>query len=143
MHAGGRPTKYKKAYTQKALEYLASCIDGYTIEKYKILEGGKIVEKQEKRKKVKLPTIQGLSLVLDVNETTLYEWDKEYPEFSKSLLKIKAKQAEKLQEEGLAGNYNPLIAKLILSANHGMREKQDVTTDGKEIPTPIYGGNAK
>ena len=88
---------------------------------------------------MKLPTIEGWSLYLDVHKDTIFEWNKKYPAFSDSLNKLKAEQAQRVLENGLAGTYNPVIAKLILSNNHGYRDKQDVTTNGKELPTPILG----
>ena len=50
-------------------------------------------------------------------------------------MKIKQEQKERLADNGLAGKYNPTIAKLILSANHDMREKvdTDVTSKGDKI----------
>jgi hypothetical protein len=90
--------------------------------------------------RVNLPTIEGFARFIGVNKTTLYEWDKKYPDFSNSLDKIRIEQQTRLINEGLAGNYNPTIAKLILSSNHGMREKteQDITTGGKEINAINY-----
>lgn len=66
---------------------------------------------------------------------TLSEWEEEYPEFSRALSKIDKEQKERLINNGLSGDYNSTIAKLILSANHGMAEKteQDIKTNGKEI----------
>ena len=123
----GRPTKYSEEFIGKVDEYLASRQD----DEYEVGDRGftKI--------RVKLPTIEGFAVYIGVNKTTLYEWDKKYPEFSNSLDKIKQEQQERLLDNGLAGTYNSTIAKLILSSNHGMREKSDVTTDGKELPTPL------
>ena len=110
-----RPTKYTEEYIDKAKEYLEL--------------------NQDEEDSVKLPTLRGLAIHLDINESTLYEWDKKYPEFSKSLDKIKTEQHDRLINKGLAGTYNSTIAKLILSSNHGMREKQDIdhTTAGKPL----------
>jgi hypothetical protein len=90
--------------------------------------------------RVHLQTIEGFALHIGVNPDTLYEWAKNYPEFSEALRKIKTEQQKRLLDRGLSGDYNPTIAKLVLSANHNMREKQDVTTDGHKLPQPIYGG---
>ena len=90
--------------------------------------------------KVKLPSIEGFSLHLGVATKTLYNWGDEHPEFLHALEKIKKEQQLRLMDKGLSGEYNSTIAKLILSANHGMREKSDITTDGKELPTPILHG---
>lgn len=117
--------KYKEEYCDLVDEYLNECKDGFT----KITDG----EDTKVIKKVKLPTIEGFAIKLDVVVNTLYSWAEEHPRFMKSLDKILHQQKERLANEGLAGNYNPVIAKLILSANHGMREGKDVTTGGQKI----------
>jgi hypothetical protein len=124
-HPGGRPTKYKKDTNEKAVGYIATCGENYlTIDK-PVIKDGKVETETIVKKEIKLPTIQGLSLLLDVNADTLYEWAKHYPEFSDTLGKLKKKQAEMLMQYGLSGEYNSTIAKLILSANHGMNEKTE------------------
>lgn len=116
-HAGGRPEEYKATYIAKVSEYLASRSDTVI----------------ENKLKVKLPTIEGFAQFIGVNKTSLYEWEKKYPQFSNALDKIRQEQQQRLLDNGLSGDYNPTIAKLILSANHGMREKSDVTSDDKPI----------
>ncbi len=136
----GRPSEYKPEYVQVADKYLKQCKD----EEYDWTKtDGTSSTSYEHRIKVKLPTIEGFSLFLDVNTDSLYEWSKHYPDFSEALSKIKKEQFKRVLEKGLSGDYNPVIAKLILSANHGMREKTDITTDGKELPTPMYGSKAE
>lgn len=112
-----RPCEYKEEYIEKADEYLKGKQD--------------LISQNEKT--VSLPTIEGFALFLGVNKTSLYEWEKKNPLFSNALNKIRTEQQERLINQGLAGNYNSTIAKLILSANHGMREKTetDITSGGK------------
>ena len=118
VHAGGRPTEYKEEYIAMVDEYINSCQD--------------YIEKNG-RLKVNIPKIEGLSLYLGVSRRVLFEWEKKYPEFMHALDKIRGEQSSRLQDNGLAGTYNPTIAKLMLSSNHGMREKSDVTSDDKPI----------
>lgn len=130
--AGGRPIEYKEEYCQKADEYLELHKDEErAIVRQSNSEKG--YEMYDNKLAVKLPTLKGFARFIDVNESTLYEWDKKYPEFSKSLDKIKTEQHDRLINNGLSGDYNPTIAKLILSSNHGMSEKQDVTSGGKPL----------
>lgn len=75
---------------------------------------------------VKLPTISGFARKIGFNETTMYEWAKTDTQFSKSLGEIKAEQKDRLLNKGLSGKYNSTIAKLVLSANHGMVEKKEI-----------------
>ena len=138
MAEKGRPTKYLEEYNNKVDEYLELHQDK-ELERVR-LKSEKGYEKIDYVLRVNLPTIEGFARFIGVNKTTLYEWDKKYPDFSNSLDKIRIEQQTRLINEGLAGNYNPTIAKLILSSNHGMREKteQDITTGGKEINAINY-----
>lgn len=88
--------------------------------------------------------MQSLALWLNVNGDTLVEWGKKYPDFSAALEKLKAKQAEQLIDDGIYGGkeVNATIVKLLLQNNHGMKERTDQTTNDKELPTPIYGGQS-
>jgi hypothetical protein len=125
--AAGRPTTYSEEMLDKAKEYLASCED--------IETEREVGQKIEYRLNVKLPTIQGLAVYLGVSRDSIYEWSSKYPEFSDTIEQIITAQADKLINQGLAGNYNSTIAKLMLSSNHNMREKSDtdVTTGGNPV----------
>lgn len=116
----GRPTKYDSIFTEKVEEYLSEHVD----------------ETYDNKIKVDLPTIEGFALYIGVNKTTLYEWDKKYPEFSNSLNKILVEQQKRLINNGLSGDYNSTIAKLILSSNHGMSDRVENKTE-VTIPKPI------
>jgi hypothetical protein len=111
----GRPTMYSDDLNSKVDEYIALCQDT-------ISETGRI--------KVKLPTIEGFAIYLGVVSSTVFKWAEEYSQFSESLKKIKDIQRERLLYNGLSGDYNSTIAKLVLSANHGMSEKQEVAHSG-------------
>lgn len=110
--AGGRPTKYKKEYCEKVDEYLAMRQDY-------------IDDTNPNRIKVNLPTIGDFALFINVPERCLYDWREKHPEFSQSLSKLVKAQEKRLLDNGLAGTYNSTIAKLVLSANHGMAEKTE------------------
>lgn len=130
--AGGRPTKYSKKMITQVDKYLLARQDE-TEEKIKY-QSENSTGYYEKTN-VKLPTIEGFALFVGVNKTTLYEWADKHPEFSNALGKIRTEQRERLIDNGLSGDYNPTIAKLILSSNHGMNEKKEVdhTSGGEKI----------
>lgn len=134
-HAGGRPTIYTEELVEEAKLYLEERKD--EIEEYHKTRGEKS-DTYERLVHVRLPTLEGLALRLKVSRETLYAWEKEHQEFSDILGDIRAAQAERLINGSLSGEYNPLISKLLLS-KHGYIEKQDVTSDGKALPTPILG----
>lgn len=126
--AGGRPTEYNEDILKKANEYLLSCEDE------EIERGSE--ERPVYSVKVKIPTKGGLAVALGVSRETLYQWAKEKPEFSDIMERLGAEQEERLINNGLSGDYNPTIAKVLLT-KHGYREGIDQTTNDKELPTPI------
>lgn len=131
---GGRPLEYSPDYVGEAYKYLERCQD---IEDEFHKTRGEKSDTFERTLTVQLPTIEGFALFLKVSVKSLYSWSEQFPEFLQALETIKATQKERLIEKGLSGDYNPTIAKLILSSNHGMVERVDKTTDGKPLPQPI------
>lgn len=128
---GGRPTKYRESLIGAVDDYLKICVDEYN--EFHRVRGDR-TNAYDRLVKVNLPTMEGFSIYLDVHLDSLYEWADKYPKFSEALDKILKLQKERLTKGALSGEYNPTIAKLMLSSNHGMREKSDVTTGGKPIP---------
>lgn len=129
-HRAGRPPEYSEDYLKKAEEYLLSCED-------EEIEKG-TEDRPVYSLKVKIPTKGGLAKYLGVARDTLYDWSSKYPEFSDIMESLSAEQEDKLINNGLSGDYNPTIAKVLLT-KHGYREGTDVTTNNKELPTPILG----
>jgi len=116
--AGGTPTKYKPEYIEKVDEYLQQCKDGYVKVQLNDTEA-------KDKWKVNLPTIEGFAKYINVPRRSVYEWRDKHEQFSHTLDKILAEQKERLLNMGLSGDYVPMIAKMILSANHGMNEKTE------------------
>lgn len=123
-----RPPIYNEEILKMAEEYLLSCED-------EEIEKG-TDERPIYHIRVKLPTKGGLANYLGVSRETLYDWAKKYPEFSDIMERLGAEQEDKLINNGLSGDYNPTIAKVLLT-KHGYREGVDQTTNDKELPTPI------
>lgn len=137
MTKRGRPTKYGPKILKKVQEYIEKCKDDeYIFQKM----SGK-TDGFEEKIRTHLPTLAGLALYLGIDKDTVQEWGKEKPEFSVSLSRIKQMQEQILIDNGLSNRYNPLIAKLILSSNHGYREGKDITSNGNTLPTPILSLN--
>ena len=121
-HPGGRPTKYNDKMLERARAYVA---------------GG------WKRDGERVPKIASLAVWLGVNKTTLYEWEAAEPEFSNVLGELRAIQERLLVDNGLGGDYNPTIAKLLLH-KHGYHDKVDQSVSpgkGVTFRLEIGGGD--
>ena len=128
----GRPSEYDKEYILKVDDYLRSCVDtnepvlSYITEKgNERYSGTRLI--------VNIPTIEGFAQYLKVSKKSLYNWAEKDIDFLHALEKIEDEQKKRLISKGLSGDYNSTIAKLILSANHNMREKSDIESGGKPI----------
>lgn len=113
-HAGGRPTEFKEEYIQKVLDYLKTC-------------GGH---------NQRLPKRVDLALMFNCHEETLIEWGKVHPLFSDALTRVDAMQKGQLMDDGFYGGkeVNPRMGQFLLSANHGMKDRSDITSGDKPIP---------
>lgn len=119
----GRPTKLTLDLIGKAEEYLKLCTDAdrpvdETLEPQP--HGGAL--KREKRLIVKLPTKGGLAKYLGVSRDSLYEWAKNDDKFSDIMEQLGSEQEDRLINFGLSGDYNPTIAKVLLT-KHGYHDK--------------------
>jgi hypothetical protein len=112
--AAGRPSQYDAVNVAKATsKYIEDC-----------------------KHQFYLPTVEGLAVHLCVARSTIYEWAKTYPEFSDILEALLAAQGSQLIQNGLKGEYNSTITKLMLT-KHGYKDKTDVTTDDKPVEAII------
>lgn len=131
-HPGGRPTDYRPEFIAKVDAYLKERQDEF-FEHHKTR--GIKSNTYDRCVKVNLPTREGFAKFIGVSHDALSDWERKYPEFGVALAKIAAEQKQRLIEHGLSGDYNPVIAKLVLSANHGMAEKNehDHTSKGEKL----------
>lgn len=105
-----RPTKYNQSILDDTNDY---------IETYESTYGDKI------------PSVAGLSLVLNIRRSTIYKWagEDDKKEFSDILDKLNANQERLLVSSGLSGDFNSAITKLVLG-KHGYHDKQDTSLSG-------------
>jgi len=94
---------------------------------------------QEAVAKGDLPTLAKASLELGVDRDTLKEWNKKHRIFSAAYKEFKELQEETLVQGGLKNKYHGSFAIFTAKNVLGWRDKQDITTDGKELPQPILG----
>ena len=118
----GRPSKYDDAVQKIAEDYC----DNYT-------NYGDVV-----------PTVVGLALAMDVATNTVYNWaNEDNPDFLRIFTRVEQLQHKGLVNGGLLGDFNPAIAKMMLT-KHGYSDSQKVdhTTNGKDIApsfATLYG----
>jgi len=131
--AGGRPTDYNQEMGTRSQDYLDSCIE----ETVQVVIGQSEKFTSFKDKViVKLPSIEGLARYLKIHKDTIYEWEKIHQEFSDVVNAIRSEQADRLINMGLSGDYNPMVAKLLLT-KHGYADKVDQEISGKSITVTI------
>lgn len=136
----GRPTKLTEEIKEKTRAYIEACNSDYEITyQPSVNKDDELVDKPVVKYNVNLPTIEGLAHEIKVNRDTIYEWCKVDTDYSDIIEDLKAKQAKFLINKGLSGDYNPTIAKVLLS-KHGYSEKieTDLTNKGEKFET---GGN--
>jgi hypothetical protein len=124
----GRPTEYTDELPGRVQEYIDSCQD--ETKQVVVGESEKFTSYKEKVI-VKLPSIEGLAAFLGISKDTVYQWEKIHPAFSDVLHTLRTQQAERLINNGLSGDYNPVIAKLLLT-KHGYAEKTESEVYGKD-----------
>lgn len=116
----GRPTKYNEEVQELA--------DQYVEDYYEMSDGRQVV-----------PTLAGLSRLLNVNREVFADWAKVHPEFFRTLQNLKHEQELATLSGGLSGKYNSTVAKMLLAANHGYVEKTGVdhtSSDGTMSAKP-------
>jgi len=99
-----RPTKYEPKMIGQVKEYIQSC----------------------GRLQTELPTVDGVALLLGVDDDQINEWSKKYPEFHATIKELKATQKDQLINDGMYGGkeVNSTMAIFLLKANHNMIETE-------------------
>ena len=100
----GRPTKYRKKYCN-LVPYLDYC-----------------------GKNELLPSKTGYALYIGVSREVLDDWEQRNSDFLRTTSVLKQIQKHCLVNGGLNNKINPTITKLLLGANHGIIERQQLDT---------------
>ena len=129
-HAGGRPSTYDDKYINMVDEYLLTT--GITEKEFHKTRGDSS-NSFEREYDIHIPKIQSYSTFIGIPLRTIGDWEKDHPEFSRSLDKIREAQHNMIIDGMASGKISQVLGKLMLSSNHGYREKSDLTSDGKAI----------
>lgn len=107
--AGGRPSIYTPELLERARDYVLNYAD----------YGDQI------------PSIAGLACELSISRETCHTWakDEDKPEFSDIVRDISQAQERRLLNGGLSGDFNPSIAKLVMT-KHGYTDKIETEHSG-------------
>jgi len=121
----GRPLKYhdEEELVAKAQEYLSQC----------------------GREQTSLPTVEGLSIYLDLDDDNVNEYTKRYPKFHATIKRLKNMQKKQLIDDGMYGGkeVNSTMAIFLLKANHGMIETEKkilAGNDGQPLSINLISG---
>lgn len=120
----GRPTKYKKIYCKRMLNF-------FNREKTKIIfERFYYKNGDEKEKEIEvaneLPTIIGFCMTLGIERVTLLRWVKAHKEFCNAYNKAKEIQEEFYTQNSIRGLFNPAFAIFAGKNMFGWRDKSEV-----------------
>lgn len=116
-----RPTKYKKEYCKKILEFF-NIEHTYFEEATRIDKKGNL-QTYNIEKANKLPTFERFAVNIDVCIDTLNEWCKVHSEFSEAYKKCKYLQKDMLNDLALRGFYNPTYTQFVAKNITDMTDK--------------------
>ncbi len=116
-----RTSEFGEDILNKTREYIDKCVDEWYTQ---VKTEGKDSTTVDNKLKVRLPSIEGLAFYLCIARVTVYDWEKKFPEFAALVNQIRNIQADRLINNGLSGDYNSTIAKVILT-KHGYVDKTE------------------
>lgn len=127
----GRPSKYKKAYCKKMIEFF-DIPHILEIEKEKVTKDGEVVTHIVERAN-KLPTFEKFAVSIGVHRDTLHEWSRTHQEFSDTYSKCKNLQKDMLIYLGMIGLYNAPFTQFVAKNITDMKDTQQVEQTTRNI----------
>lgn len=90
-----------------------------------------------------IPSAAGLAIYLGVSRATLYNWADKEPEFLDILELVNTHQEQICLDNGLKGDFNATIAKLVLG-KHGYKDQQETDLRANvETSVPVTFSDAE
>lgn len=150
-----RPTKYKEEYCDDIIKYFETCQAEILLdvkffqwnknnpiskilnplakeEKEETLNASSVKEITQKLVMTRFPTFIRYALKIGVDEETMLDREKLYPEFLGARAKCKRIQEAILVENWLQWTYNSQFAMFILKNNHWYKDKSETELTGKD-----------
>lgn len=130
----GRPSKYKKEYCQKMIDFFSVSpteerFDSEVVETGELGDTAKVIVKKKtttKGKGVDLPTFVRFAHNIGVCDNTLQAWCKESPDFLRAYEKCQQLQEDIWKVNSLNGNYNAQFATFLGKNVYGYKDKSEV-----------------
>jgi len=133
MAKTGRPTLYTPELNEELRDFFSK--DRFAT--ITVVTTGKndYCKEEEKRVANELPTFERFAEVKGISRDTLYEWEKNHPEFSDTMEKCRQIQKDFLIQNGLMGLYQSNFAIFVAKNFTDMKDKSevDMTTKGDKI----------
>lgn len=130
----GRPTKYKRLYCKKIIEYFDIPITKIVSEVRYSKEGDTYMVSVEKPNM--LPSLDRFAMeICNVNQDTLHEWKKVHPEFSEAFDKAKKMQKDFIVRQCAYGYITPSYAVFLTKAITDLNDVSnvDITSAGEKV----------
>ena len=131
-HPGGRPTKYRREYCEKLLEYFNRPPQRMEY-KREYFQNGNIKSETPMLFPEQYPTFELFAhSVCGATHQTLLNWCEAHEEFFEAYKRAKEIQKAIMTINAMSGIYNAAYAKFEAINNHGMRDKQETELSGKD-----------
>lgn len=134
--------KYKPEYCQQLIDYFKNIKQGEATE-VEYYQDGEI--KREKGSAPVYPTFEMFATMIGVNHSTIYDWEKSYPEFNEAMEFGRSVQKSMLQQLALSKTYDGNFAKYLLTVRWKKEfgEVHDLKVEGGLDIVVSYGKDKK
>lgn len=119
---------YRPEYAKEVFyAYLKECDLSHN--PFAVMEGSNVLP----IKRLQVPMVEGYAAFIGTTRKQLRRWSTMFPEFYEAMKMLKDLQKVYLINNGLSGNYNPMITKVMLMNNHDMVDKSESTNHNTNL----------
>ena len=128
---GGQPTKYRPEYCDLIIEHF-TIMPQQTVYKRTYFPDGTVKSEDPVLLPEQFPTFEKFADSIGVHKDTMYQWGKEYKEFSDSLARAKQLQEHIWLVNGMSNLYNSQFAQFFGKNCLGYSDKQEIALTGSD-----------